>query len=149
MFNHTVIDPFVVPTNDDQMRVFRKLCSRLLIKPMSSGRHQHHLRCVGSEIFHRRKNGLRLHHHSLAAAERCIVYDVMLISRPLSQIMDLKIDNPIFLGALHDAFAKRRPADIGKQSQDVDLHSGRKVGRPAVNVQSEMEIYSTISRIAR
>jgi len=63
--------------------------------------------------------------------------------------MDLKIDNPIFLGALHDAFAKRRPADIGKQRQDVDLHSGRNVERPAANVQSEMEIYSTISRIAR
>src|SRR5436190_24346607 len=89
-----------------------------------------------TQIFHSRKNRLRFHHHSLAAAERRVVHDVMLVRRPVPQVMDSKIDNPIFLSAFHDAFGKRRATDIGKQCQNVDPHRNRNVQRSTLNVQS-------------
>jgi hypothetical protein len=104
------------------MWFLRKLCGRLLIKSMSGRRHQHHFGRLISQIFNCRKNRLRFHHHPLAAAERCIVHDVMFVRCPVPQVMDPKIDNPIFLSAFHDAFAQRRPTDVGKQCEDVYLH---------------------------
>jgi len=51
--------------------------------------------------------------------------------------MDSKIDNPVFLRAFHDAFAKRRATDVGKQCQDVDLHQNENVQRSTLNVHRE------------
>jgi len=81
---------------------------------------------LAAQIFNGRKNRLRFHYHSLTASERCVVHDVMFVRGPVPKVMDTKIDNPIFLSAFHDAFAKRRATDVGKQCQDVDLHFGRK-----------------------
>jgi len=92
---------------------------------MSGRGHQHHFGLLISQIFNGRKNRFRFHDHSLAAAERCIVHDVMFVRGPVPQVMDLKIDNSIFLGAFHDAFAKLRATDVGKQCQNVDLHEGK------------------------
>jgi hypothetical protein len=36
--------------------------------------------------------------------------------------MNAKIDNLIFLRALHHALVQWRAADFGKQGEDVDLH---------------------------
>ena len=62
-----------------------------------------------------------------------------------------KIDDPVFLRAFHDAFAKRRAADFRKQREDVDLHQEENIERPRLtsNHESDMKIYSTISSIAR
>jgi hypothetical protein len=46
----------------------------------------------------------------------------MFICRPISQVVDTKIDNPIFLGAFHDALAQRRAADFREQGKNVNLH---------------------------
>src|SRR5262250_607268 len=99
-------------------------------------------------MFNGRKNRLRFHHHSLAASERRIVHGVMFVRGPVPKVMDTKIDNPIFLSAFHDAFAKRRATDVGKQCQDVDLHLGKKTlnGPPLTsNIESKTKPYSTIS----
>lgn len=36
VFNHAVIDAFVMTTNDDEMRFLRKLCRQLLVEPTPS-----------------------------------------------------------------------------------------------------------------
>src|SRR6266404_1231748 len=58
------------------------------------------------------------------AAKWSIVDNVMFVRRPVAQVMNAKIDNSIFPGALHDAFAQRSATDFRKKGQDVDLHLG-------------------------
>ena len=49
----------------------------------------------------------------------------MFVGCPIAQIVNVEIDNLIFLGSLHHALAERRAADFRKQSQDVDFHERR------------------------
>src|SRR4029453_939747 len=39
MFDHPVIDSFVMATDDDQMRFLRKLCCQRLVQPSTRWRH--------------------------------------------------------------------------------------------------------------
>jgi hypothetical protein len=59
----------------------------------------------------------------------------MFIRGPIPQVMNPQIDNPIFLSAFHDAFAKRGATDVRKQCQNIDLHWEENVERPAANVK--------------
>ena len=45
-----------------------------------------------SQIFHRRENRLRLHHHPLPSPEGRVIYDVMLVARPSAQVMNVQIE---------------------------------------------------------
>jgi len=102
---------------------------------MSGRRHEEDFGCLISEIFDGRENRLRFHDHSLAAAEGCVIRDVMFIRGPVPQVMNLKVDNPIFPSTPHDALTERRAADFRKQRENVDLHSEENVERPVANVQ--------------
>jgi hypothetical protein len=98
------------------------VCRHLLIKTSPGRRHQNNFRFsifdfrffanLPLKFFDRGKNRLRLHHHPLPSAKRRIISDAMLVRRPIAQVMNVKIDNLIFLRALHDAFAQRRAADF-------------------------------------
>src|SRR5438309_10205343 len=61
----------------------------------------------------------------------------MFVGCPIAQIVNVEIDNFIFLRSLHHALAERRAADFWKQSQDVDFHERRtfNVQRSTSNAQ--------------
>src|SRR5438876_4659455 len=61
----------------------------------------------------------------------------MFVGCPIAQIVNVDIDNFIFLRSLHHALAERRAADLWKQSQDVDFHERRtfNVQRSTSNAQ--------------
>src|SRR6266446_4550977 len=90
-----------------------------------------------SQLFHRREDRFRFHHHPLPSTKWRIIDDVMLVGCPIAQIVNVEIDNFIFLRSLHHALVERRAADFWKQSQDVDFHERRtfNVQRSTSNVE--------------
>src|SRR5207253_5639349 len=90
------------------------------------------------QFFNRGKDRFRFQHHSLPAAKRRVIDDVMFILCPIAQVVNAKIDNPIFLRPFHHALAQRRAADFGKKGENVDLHSEEtsNAQRPTSNIES-------------
>src|SRR5437870_12638403 len=75
------------------------------------------------EIFDRRKDRFRLHHHPLPSAKWRIINHMMFVCRPVSEVMNVKLEDSLFLCAFHHALAQGRAADFRKQRDDVDPHS--------------------------
>src|SRR5438067_2563060 len=129
MFHYSMIDAFVMPTDDNEIRFVCKLFSHSLIETAPGGRHQNNLGCLMldvwrliSQIFHRRKNRLRLHHHPLPSAKRRIVHHMMFVARPGAQVMNVQVECTIFLSAFHHAFVERRTANFREKRDDIDAH---------------------------
>src|SRR2546423_9097570 len=78
--------------------------------------------CFFMQIFHRRKNRLRLHHHPLPSTEGRIIYDVMLVARPSAQVMNVQVECTTFLSAFHHAFVERCAANFREKRDDIDAH---------------------------
>src|SRR5436309_6094509 len=117
-----------------------------------------------SQIFHGRKNRLRLHHHPLPSTEGRIIYDVMLVARPSAQVMNVQVECTTFLSAFHHAFVERRAANFREKRDDIDAHevanmrSSRAQSRDPVGVTLKLlrwdpcsvcRDYSTISSVVR
>ena len=136
VFNYTMIDPLIMTADDDQMFLLCEFRRETLCETLSLRCHQDHETFFCPQRFHRREDRFRFHHHPLPSAEGRIIDDAMFVGCPIAQIVNVEIDNLIFLGSLHHALAERRAADFRKQSQDVDFHERRtfNVQRPTSNV---------------
>src|SRR5438067_10257205 len=84
----------------------------------------------------------------------------MFVRRPIAQVINVQLDDSLFLCAFHDALAQWCAADFREQRDDVDLHRERNIERPTSNVQRRIVEtprrltqtpynYSTISKTAR
>src|SRR6266550_3775130 len=108
MLDNAVIDSLVVTTDNDEMRFARESLCHGLIETASSRRHQNNFRFfvnLRPQFLYGCKNWLWFHDHPLPSSERRIINNAMFVLCPIAQIMNAKIDNLVFLRALHDAFA--------------------------------------------
>src|SRR5438105_3660932 len=114
------------------------------------------------ERFYRGKNRLRFHDHSLAAAKGGVINHVVLVSRPISDVMNSQVEPARVLGPLHHAFRERGAASFWKQCQNIDTHPGsvlwfctrwcqaqRARSDLVQDSRTDLGTYSTISRVAR
>jgi hypothetical protein len=49
----------------------------------------------------------------------------MFVGCPIAEVMNVQIDDAVFLRAFHDALAQRSATDFRKQRDNIDSHSGK------------------------
>ena len=68
------------------------------------------------------ENRVRLEHHARAAAVRRVVHGVVRPFGPVSQIVQLDIDDALRRGARHDARVERATEHLREEGNDIDAH---------------------------
>jgi hypothetical protein len=68
------------------------------------------------------EDGLRLEHHSLAAAKRPVVYGAMAIVRERPQIVYANFNEPGIARPAHDTVIQWPAKEVRKNGNDLELH---------------------------
>src|SRR5205823_11818293 len=123
MFMNAMINSFIMTTNNNQVGARREFASKGLREPATLRGHQDDKAAFIPQRFHRGENRLRFHDHSLTAPEWCVIDNVVLVGRPVAQVMDAQVERTAFLRALHHAFRKRGATGFWEKRQNIDAHS--------------------------
>src|SRR6266403_4023641 len=106
MFRHSLIDSFVVTTDEDQMIFIGQLFRDCLIKAASARRHKNHPGAIGPNRFHRGEDRFRFHYHTRSAAIRWFIGQSMLAGRPIANDQAANLDEPILLRFSENTFGE-------------------------------------------
>src|SRR5579885_253759 len=94
ILDEALIDALVVPANDDERGLPGKLPREPLIEKRSLRGHENRPRSPAAGVEPGRFQHVRLHHHSLAAAERRVVDRAMLVRGEIADLHGLVRDEP-------------------------------------------------------
>ncbi len=73
--------------------------------------------------FDRLEERLGLHHHPAAAAVGRVVGGVMFVARPVADVMQAHVNQPVLAGALKNTGFKVRGENFGQEGEDLELHT--------------------------
>ncbi len=105
VLDNSVIDPFVVAAEDNEMLFGREFASQGLLKAPTLRSHENDRARLLAEGLDRREKRFRLHDHPLSSTEGRVVDHVVTIIRPTPQIMNLQSERARRLRPAHHALA--------------------------------------------
>ncbi len=126
VIRHPLIDPFVVPAEQNEMLHFPGGRPRhRLIEDAALRRHEHDPRVRRPQIRERSVDRLDPHDHPGATAVGHAVGDPVAARRPLTEIHRFEVRQSTVGGPLQHALPQRAPADPRKKCQYLNLHDVR------------------------
>jgi hypothetical protein len=121
VFDDAVVDAFVVAGDENEVVGGREILGGGLVEALS-GRAGDDEAAAGGEGLDSGEQGFGSEDHAGAAAGRGVINLAVFADAVVAEIVDVKVEGALLLGAAHHAEAQGDADEIGEEGDDVDAH---------------------------
>ena len=124
MVAHTLVHPFIVAAEYDDVFLQGEVVSHVLVELLSVWRGEDNLVVVAFGLQRRDTSvdGFYLHHHPGKTAIGIVVHSAPFVERVVAQVMQMNLSEPLFLCPCQDAFLHKSFNHLWQHGNDVYSH---------------------------
>ena len=120
LLDHPLVDPFIVPAHDHEVRHGGESPRRGVIEERSLRAHERHVAGLAARGADRARQRLRLQDHAGAAPVRRVVDDAVTVGGPLTDVVDDELDLSSRSRPRDDALGEGALEHLREEREDVD-----------------------------